>query len=167
MNLRLGVWCDLITEGEYRTRLVEAVRSADVESTSVSSEDAVPCAFPGPGSPAQIQQRIDQEITHLSQSANFTGSEFVETDDGRRVVLGERGFGYSGRQNPWDHLCLEDIENDARDLFWMDEDDGFEDHCDDISDRLRTHGIHITGTELQELPYEVHFSTRLRARLQR
>lgn len=54
------------------------------------------------------------------------------TDDGcGLLMLDERGFvigvGLS-TEYPWAYLCLDDIEGDTRELFWMDEDDGAEDH---------------------------------------
>jgi hypothetical protein len=96
--------------------------------------------------------------------------EFAETDDGRRLTLDKRGFAIGGgpsTENPWPHLRLDDIADNARELFWMDEDDGAEDHCEDLSDRLRARGIHITATELRRLPYAVDLSDRLRNRLPR
>lgn len=168
MIVKLGVWCDYVTEEEYRTELVEAARFADVGDLPESSEDAVPCVFPGPGSAAQIQARINEAVANFARSANFTVREFAEADDGRWLVLNERGFAIGAlpsTQDPWPHLCLDEIEGDARELFWMDEDDGAEDHCEDLSDRLRAHGIRITATELRRLPYEVHLSDRLRTRL--
>jgi hypothetical protein len=170
MLLKLGVWCDYVTEEEYRAELVAAARSADVGDLPDSSEDAVPCAFPGPGSPAQIQARINEAVANFARSAHFTVHEFAETDDGRRLMLDERGFAIGvepGTQDPWAHLCLDDIEGDARELFWMDDHDGNEDHCENLSDRLHARGIHVTAIELRGLPYEVHLSDRLRTRLPR
>lgn len=168
MIAKLGVWCDYVTEEEYRAELIEAARSAEGGDVPESSDDAVPCAFPGPGSPAQIRARIDDAVANFTRSAHFTVREFAETDDGQRLMLGERGLGIGvGTQDPWPHLCLDDIEGDARDLFWMDEQDGAEDHCQDLSDRLRGLGMHVTATELRRLPYEVHLSDRLRNRVSR
>lgn len=170
MIVKLGVWCDYVTEEEYRAELVETARAADVGDLPDSSEGAVPCVFPGPGSPAQIQARINEAVADFARSANFTVREFAETNDGRRLMLNERGFAIGvgpSTQDPWPYLCLDDIEGDARELFWMDEDDGAEDHCEDLSDGLHARGIHITATELRRLPYEVYLSDRLRTRLPR
>jgi hypothetical protein len=170
MILKLGVWCDYVTEEEYRAELVEAARSADVGELPDSGGDVVPCAFPGPGTPAQIQARIDEAVADFARSAHFTVHEFAETDDGQRLMLGERGFAVGvgpGVQDPWPYLRLGGIEGDARELFWMDEDDGAEDHCADLSNRLRARGVDIGAAELRRLPYEVHLSDRLRTRLPR
>lgn len=163
---KLGVWCDYVTEAEYRAELTEAARLADPGDVPAPGEAAVPCAFPGPGTPEQIRARIDEAVANFRRSINFTVWEFAETTDGQRLMLNERGFSSSmgGAGDHWAHMRLEEIADDARELFWLDEYDGAEDHCADLSGQLLAHGVRITAGELRRLPYEVQLSDRLRAR---
>jgi hypothetical protein len=157
--VRLGAWCDLVTEDEARQRLLAEAAGDGLEDVDA---DVVPASgwaafVPRPGvpvlSPGEIHCRVE---------------EFAVLADGRRVRLhAERGFTLSAEVDPWQHLTLEGLEADVRATVLPDDaEDAGEDHpWKWLSDLLRVQGIEASTEELRVLPYGLEFSDRLRARV--
>jgi hypothetical protein len=157
--LRLGAWCDLVTEEEARQRLLAEAASVDDRQEAVEGRAGPqPGRFvPGPGMPVLSPGGID-----------FRVEEFAVLADGRRIRLhAERGFGLSAGVDPWQFLTLESLEADVRATVLPDDaEDTGEDHpWEWLSDLLRVQGIEASTEELRVLPYDVEFSDRLRARV--
>jgi len=148
--VRLGAWCDFVTEDEYRQRLV------------------------GEGWPTDETVNL---VEDFKQGVSFVVHEFAELSDGRHLTLHEeRGFtaftvasSNTGRPPPsdqWHYLTLENLERDVRTTVLPDEDDTQDEHpWEWLVGLLRGHGVDATVEELRHLPYDVVFSERLRARL--
>ncbi len=148
--VRLGAWCDFVTEDEYRQRLVKEGLPAD---------------------------EIENLVEDSKQGVTFNVHEFAELADGRRLTLHEeRGFtsftvasSSTGRPPPgdqWHYLTLENLERDVRTTVLPDDDDTQDEHpWEWLSELLQVHGVEATAQELRLLPYDVVFSERLRARL--
>jgi hypothetical protein len=162
--VRLGAWCDFLTEDEARQRLLAAAHD---RSENVDGDVGWHWApfVPQPGVPV------------LSAGAiHFRVEEFAVLADDRRVRLhAERGFTLSAVRgsrlsaevDPWQHLGLESLEADVRATVLPDDaEDTGEDHpWEWLSDLLRVQGIEASTEELRVLPYDVEFSDRLRARV--
>ena len=133
----LGAWCDVVTEDEYRQRLVRD------------------------GWPAE---EIEHLVEEFNLGVSFDVHEFAELTDGRRLTLHEeRGFTTSGQ---WRHLTLENLERDVRTTLLPDDDDTQDEHpWEWLVALLHARGVEATAEELRLLPYGVEFSERLRARL--
>jgi hypothetical protein len=163
--VRLGAWCDIVTEDEARQRLLAEAADAGPEDVDGHVGPQWGRFVPQPGVPV------------LSPGAiHFRVEEFAVLADGRRVRLhaergftlsAERGFGLSAGVDPWQHLTLEDLEADVRGTVLPDDaEDTGEDHpWEWLSDLLRVQGIEASTEELRVLPYDVEFSDRLRARV--
>jgi hypothetical protein len=136
--VRLGAWCDFVTEDEYRQRLVRDGWPAD-----------------------EIEHLVEESNLGIS----FDVHEFAELTDGRRLTLhAERGFTTSGQ---WRHLTLENLERDARTTVLPDDDDTEDEHpWEWLATLLHARGVESTAEALRLLPYDVEFSERLRARLE-
>ena len=148
--VRLGAWCDFVTEDEYRQRLMGEGWAAD---------------------------EIENLVEDFKQGVSFVVHEFAELSDGGRLTLHEeRGFtaftvasSNTGRPPPsdqWHFLTLENLERDVRTTVLPDEDDTRDEHpWEWLVGLLHGHGVDATAEELRLLPYDVVFSERLRARL--
>jgi hypothetical protein len=157
--VRLGAWCDIETEEEARQRLLAEAASGDDRQEAVEGRaDPQPGRFvPGPGMPVLYPGGID-----------FRVEEFAVLADGRRIRLhAERGFGISAGVDPWHFQTLESLEADVRTTVLPDDaEDTGEDHpWEWLSELLRAQGIEASAEELRDLPYDVQFSARLRARV--
>ena len=153
--VRLGAWCDIVTEDEARQRLL--AEAADDGAADVHGHVGPGRFVPQPGVPV------------LSPGAiHFRVEEFAVLADGRRVRLhAERGFGLSGGVDPWQYLTLEGLEAHVRATVLPDDaEDTGEDHpWEWLSDLLRVQGVEASTEELRVLPYDVEFSDRLRVRV--
>ena len=141
--VRLGAWCDFVTEDEYRQRLVRDGWPAD---------------------------EVENLVEDFKRGVSFVVHEFAELADGRRLTLHEeRGFTTSRGPAPsdmWWYLTLEHLERDVRTTVLPDDDDTQDEHpWEWLAGLIRAHGVEATAEELRLLPYDVVFSERLRARL--
>jgi hypothetical protein len=139
--LKLGAWCDLHSEAEYREELIAR------------------------GMP---DQQIRQDIKAFKRSAAFRVSEFALLSDGRRVTLhNERGFNsWSSSGDPWSHLTLEGVAADVLTTVLPDDGDPQEEHpWEWLAELLTAHGVEVSSDELRSLPYVIEYSDRLLARL--
>jgi hypothetical protein len=153
--VRLGAWCDIVTEDEAPQRLL--AEASDDGAEDVDGHVGPGRFVPQPGVPV------------LSPGAiHFRVEEFAVLADGRRVRLhAERGFGLSAGVDPWQYLTLESLEAHVRATVLPDDaEDTGEDHpWEWLSDLLRVQGIEASTEELRVLPYDVEFSDRLRVRV--
>jgi hypothetical protein len=162
--VRLGAWCDFVTEDEYRQRLIRDGWRAPVERQSGAR------AHPAPFAPESTEE-VDELVDDFKRGVSFVVHEFAELADGRRLRLHEeRGFttglGGSAPSDMWRYLTLEHLERDVRTTVLPDDDDTQDEHPWEWLARLiRAHGVEATAGELSLLPYDVVFSERLRARL--
>jgi hypothetical protein len=161
--VRLGAWCDIVTEDEARQRLL--AEAPHDRSENVGGDVGWYWApfVPQPGVPV------------LSAGAiHFRVEEFGVLADDRRVRLhAERGFtlssvrgsGLSAEVDPWQHLTLESLAADVRTTVLPDdaEDTGEEHPWEWLSDLLRVQGIEASPEDLRVLPYDVEFSNRVMA----
>lgn len=145
--LRLGAWCDFVTEHEYRRRLVREGWPAD---------------------------EVEDLVEEFKQGVSFVVHEFADLADGRRLTLHEeRGFsGWTlGTRGPaprdqWRDLTLEGLERDVRTTVLPDDDDTQDEHpWEWLAQLLRLKGVDASADQLKLLPYDVEFSERLRARM--
>lgn len=145
--VRLGAWCDFVTEDEYRQRLVRDGWPAD---------------------------EIENLVEDFNRGVSFVVHEFAELDDGHRLTLHEeRGFtGVTmasrgpAPSDQWRYLTLENLERDVRTTVLPDDDDTQDEHpWEWLAGLLHVHGVGATAEELRLLPYDVVFSERLRARV--
>lgn len=146
----LGAWCDYVTEEEYRDELVRS---------------------PSPP-PAHA---VDDALAQFRRGVSFRVQEFAVLADGRRLTLSggsSDGRGFSGHrggrseQDPWASLTLEQLEADVRTTVLPDEDGTEQEHpWAWLAERLRVHGVDAPPDRLSQLPYDVVFSRRLRARV--
>ena len=143
----LGAWCDLVTEDEYRQRLIRE------------------------GWPAA---EIENLVEDFKRGVSFDVHEFAELDDGRTLTLHQdRGFtgstmasGGTAPDDQWCFLTLEELERDVRTTVLPDDDDtGYDHPWEWLAGLLRDHGVEATVEELRVLPYDVVFSERVRTRL--
>ena len=141
--VRLGAWCDFVTEDEYRQRLVRDGWPAD---------------------------EVENLVEDFKRGLSFVVHEFAELADGRRLTLHEeRGFttglGGSAPSDMWRYLTLEHLERDVRTTVLPDDDHTQDEHpWEWLAGLIRAHGLEATAGELRLLPYDVVFSERLRAR---
>jgi len=145
--VRLGAWCDFVTEDEYRQRLVRDGWPAD---------------------------EVEDLVEDFKRGVSFVVHEFAELADGRQLTLHEeRGFtgvtiatrGHSP-SDQWRYLTLENLERDVRTTVLPDDDDTKDEHpWEWLAGLLHVHGVDATAEELRLLPYDVVFSERLRARV--
>ena len=162
--VRLGAWCDFVTEDEYRQRLIRDGWRAPVEQQSGARAHPAPFA---PGSPEEVDERVDD----FKRGVSFDVHEFAELAGGRHLTLHEeRGFttglGGSAPSDMWRYLTLEHLERDVRTTVLPDDDDTQDEHpWEWLAGLIRAHGVEATAGELSLLPYDVVFSERLRARL--
>jgi hypothetical protein len=105
-----------------------------------------------------------------ARSQNFSVSEFVTLEDGRRVILHEdRGFTVglrSSRESSADLRRYETLESLTRDVLntvLPDDDEPAEDHpWSWLADLARARGLNVTADDLRSLPYEVTFTDKVR-----
>lgn len=106
-----------------------------------------------------------------ASSQNFSVSEFVTLEDGRRVILHEdRGFTTAlrstGRSDPGElreHMTIESLTRDVLNVVLPDEDESAEDHPYSwLADLARARGLRATADGLRSLPYEVTFTDKVR-----
>jgi hypothetical protein len=165
--VRLGAWCDFVTEDEYRQRLVR--HGGTQKGPLVSGDVPVPSELPSwPG------EAIENLVEDFKQGISFDVHEFADLDDGRRLTLHEeRGFTISLRastgpapSDQWRYLTLEHLERDVLTTVLPDDDDTQDEHpWEWLAGLIRAHGVEATADEVRVLPYDVVFSERLRARL--
>jgi hypothetical protein len=106
-----------------------------------------------------------------ARSQNFSVSEFVTLEDGRRVILHEdRGFTMAlrstGRSDPGDlreHETLESLTRDVLNTVLPDDDKPAEDHPYSwLADLARARGLNVSADDLRSLRYEVIFTDKVR-----
>ncbi len=158
--VRLGAWCDFLTEDEYRQRLLRDAPAGPTGSP----------AFPSVPSRVQADS-VENLVEDFKGGVSFVVHEFAELSDGRRLTLHEeRGFTASRGPAPSDqwprYLTFEHLERDVRTTVLPDDDDTQDEHpWEWLAGLIRAHGVEATAEELRLLPYDVVFSERLRARL--
>ena len=105
------------------------------------------------------------------RTQNFSVSEFVTLEDGRRVILHEdRGFTTAlrstGRSDPGhlrEHTTLESLTRDVLNVVLPDDDEPAEGHPYSwLADLARARGLNVTADDLRSLPYEVTFTDTVR-----
>jgi hypothetical protein len=105
-----------------------------------------------------------------ARSQNFSVSEFVTLEDGRRVILHEdRGFTTAlrstGRSDPGDlreHMTLESLTRDVLNVVLPDDDEPAEGHPYSwLADLARARGLNVSADELRSLRYEVTFTDKV------
>jgi hypothetical protein len=155
--VRLGAWCDFVTEDEYRERLLRGGWAGHAGSPGWSP------AFPSVPSRVQADS-VENLVEDFKRGVSFVVHEFADLADGRRITLHEeRGFTTSAQ---WRYLTLDDIERDVRTTVLPDDDDTQDEHpWEWLAELLHVRGIDATAEELRLVPYNVVFSERLRARL--
>src|SRR6267143_569430 len=106
-----------------------------------------------------------------ARSQNFSVSEFVTLEDGRRVILHEdRGFTIglrsTGESNPGDlreHETLESLTPNVLAVVLPDDDVPAEAHPYSwLADLARARGLNVSADDLRSLPYEVIFTDEVR-----
>lgn len=104
--------------------------------------------------------------------ANFCVSEFVDLEDGQRIILHkDRGFSIS----PWISVgepiaselssrdSLEALARDVLNVVLPDDDECEEDHpWSWLAELAQAHGLMVTADDLCGLPYEVIFTDEVR-----
>jgi hypothetical protein len=96
-------------------------------------------------------------------SQSFSVSEFIELDDGRRVVLDHRGFTLGSnvgtvRAGLTPHTMSQQVLN----VVLPDDDECEDEHpWSWLAELARKHGIDVTADELKELQYEVVLTDRV------
>ena len=162
--VRLGAWCDFVTEGEYRQRLLRD--GGTRQGPLVPGDVPVPSELPSwPG------EAVENLVEDFKQGISFVVHEFADLDDGLRLTLHEeRGFttglGGSAPSDMWRYLTLEHLERDVLTTVLPDDDDTQDQHpWEWLAGLLHLHGVEATADELRGLPYILVFSERLRARL--
>lgn len=102
---------------------------------------------------------------------NFSVSEFVTLEDGRRVILHEdRGFTTAlrstGRSDPGElreHMTIESLTRDVLSVVLPDDDKPAEDHPYSwLAQLARARGLTVTADDLRILSYEVNFTDKVR-----
>jgi hypothetical protein len=152
--VRLGAWCDFVTEDEYRARLLRGGWAGPAGSTGWS-----------PAFPSRVQaDSVENLVEDFKRGVSFVVHEFADLTDGRRITLHEdRGFTTSAQ---WRYLTLDDLERDVRTTVLPDDDDTQDEHpWEWLAELLHVRGVDATAEELRLVPYDVVFSERLRARL--
>jgi hypothetical protein len=159
--------CDYVSEEERRLGLVGP--------DPVWEAPAAPVGEPRPGvhvprTPAELEEVLED----FRRSASFTVHEFAVLADGTRLQLNDdRGFGSTvhvrcgsgARADTWAFLTLEGLESSVLTTVLPDDDDGEEHPWERLADRLGELGVEVTPQQLRQVPYEVEFSERLRARV--
>ena len=102
---------------------------------------------------------------------SFSVSEFATLEDGRRVLLHDRGRGFTigvrstGECDPRDvrrQLTLEGLASEVLLVVLPDDDDDPEPHpWSWLSDLAQARGLDVTASGLRELPYDVVFTDEL------
>lgn len=96
-------------------------------------------------------------------------SEFVDTQDGRRVVLhAERGYTATIRPDGdiWAHATADTITRDVLSTVLPSDDPVTEEHPYEwLAGLARERGLPVTADELRALPYVVELTDRVRGRL--
>ena len=155
--VRLGAWCDFVTEDEYRERLLRGGWAGPAGSPGWSP------VFPSVPSRVQADS-VENLVEDFKRGVSFVVHEFADLADGRRITLHEeRGFTTSAQ---WRYLTLDDLERDVRTTVLPDDDDTQDEHpWGWLAELLHVRGVDATAEELRLVPYDVVFSERLRARL--
>ena len=155
--VRLGAWCDFVTEDEYRERLLRGGWAGPAGSPGWSP------VFPSVPSRVQADS-VEDLVEDFKRGVSFVVHEFADLADGRRITLHEeRGFTTSAQ---WRYLTLDDLERDVRTTVLPDDDDTQDEHpWGWLAELLHVRGVDATAEELRLVPYDVVFSERLRARL--
>ena len=151
--VRLGAWCDFVTEDEYRERLLRGGWAGPTGSPA------------SPSVPRRVQaDSVENLVEDFKRGVSFVVHEFADLADGRRIALHEeRGFTTSAQ---WHYLTLDHLERDVRTTVLPDDDDTQDEHpWEWLADLLHVRGVDATAEELRLVPYDVVFSERLRARL--
>jgi hypothetical protein len=163
--VRLGAWCDLVTEDEYTAKLA-------ANALLASEDDATPGFKPFPS--VLSGPAVEEAVEHFRRGASFDVSEFADLSDGRRVTLhSERGFGgvlhVLGQSEPadqWQFLTLEGLERDVLTTVLPDDDEPGDEHpWEWLAHLLLAQGVEASPEDLRRVPYIVEFSQRLRNRL--
>jgi hypothetical protein len=156
--VRLGAWCDFVTEDEYRERLLRGGWAGPAGSPGWSP------VFPSVPSRVQADS-VEDLVEDFKRGVSFVVHEFADLADGRRITLHEeRGFTTSAQ---WRYLTLDDLERDVRTTVLPDDDYTQDEHpWEWLAGLLHALGVQATAEELRLLLYSVEFSERLRARLE-
>ena len=105
------------------------------------------------------------------RTQNFSVSEFVTLEDGRRVILHkDRGFtsalrssGKSGPGGLREHVTLESLTKSVLNTVLPDDDEPADDHpWLWLADLARARGLNVSADDLRSLKYEVTFTDRVR-----
>jgi hypothetical protein len=160
----LGAWCDVVTEDEFRQQLSARAAPSEVDEPAGAGD-----AEPRPALWRPRPDEIEAEVALFRRGASFRVVEFATLADGRRLTLAEdRGFGIGGPPPTelWAGLTLEQLESDVLTTVLPDEEDTEDEHpWEWLAGCLAALGVQASAEELRNLPYEVVFSERLRAKI--
>lgn len=124
------------------------------------------------------------EASESGSSQSFSVRQFVELENGRHVVIGDRGFTQSsvrqlqvledGRQVALENVAparsgmtRDRMRRHVLNVVLPDDDEGEEAHpWSWLAEQARRHGIAVTADELKALPYQVVLTQRLAGWLQ-
>jgi hypothetical protein len=175
--VRLGAWCDFVTEDEYRAKLAA--------NALLASEDDAVAGFK-PFQSVLSGSAVEDALEHFRRAASFDVSEFADLSDGRRVTLhSERGFSivavmrsvlggselaiaseHQEVRDKWQFLTLNGLERDVLSTVLPDGDEPEDEHpWEWLAQLLVAKGVQVVAADLRHIPYVVEFSARLRQRL--
>lgn len=105
-----------------------------------------------------------------SPSQNFSVSEFVTLEDGRRVILhAERGFTVglrsTGKPDPGDlreHETLESLTRDVLNTVLPDDEPAADHPWTWLAELARARGLDVSAEDLRSLSYEVTFTDNVK-----
>lgn len=135
--VRLGAWCDYVTEDELRQR---------------SGSD---------GGPSPGGKSFD-----VSEFAVLSDGRRVTLHQERGWTSWIRQTGSPDLLDPWLYVTEDDLRRDVLNVVLPDDDDVDEDHPYVWLAKLCVdRGIDVTAEELRRVPYDVEFSDRLQTRV--
>ena len=153
--VRLGAWCDFVTEDEYRERLL---RGGWAGPTGSPASPSVPSPCPG-----RLGRKYYRGLQAGESPSSCMSSLTLLTDAASRCTR----TGGSPLVLQWRYLTLDHLERDVRTTVLPDDDDTQDEHpWEWIAELLHVRGVTATAEELRLVPYDVVFSERLRARLE-
>ncbi len=129
--VRLGAWCDFVTEDEYRQRLVRDGWPGDEVENLVEDFKR--------GSPLSYMSSLNLLMVAASHCTRSGGSPRAGP----------------AQIDMWRYLTLEHLERDVRTTVLPDDDDTRDEHpWEWLAGLIRAHGVEATAEELRVLPYE-------------
>ena len=152
--VRLGAWCDFVTEDEYRERLLRG---------RVGWPHREPRL---PVRPLAVSRQTRSQVLSRNSSgespSSCMSSLTLLTDAASRCTR----TGGSPLVLQWRYLTLDHLERDVRTTVLPDDDDTQDEHPWNGSPSSCMSAVTATAEELRLVPYDVVFSERLRTRLE-